>query len=104
MDWDPIAHAVLPALPGYLPVVSTKAPAPGAAPLRPYVTLDERVGAQIGVDHQIAVGAMRAIWEHGLMVPGDISVIGFDNDPLAGVETPTLIIRESTAPPAARCR
>ena len=214
MDWDPTAHAVVPALPAYLPVVSTKPPVPGAVHHRPHVSIDERAGAHIAVDHliklghraifvlgppnddpqdgrcwgaldaltdarlphypvvrcadwsagagyaaactmldgwqdqitavscandQIAVGTVRAIFEHGLRVPEDISVVGFDNDPLAAFgrpslttmnqdfvqlgerafdllldviagaavietppEIPTLVVRESTAPPPRR--
>lgn len=29
---------------------------------------------------QIAYGAMKAFWEHGLRIPEDISVVGFDNN------------------------
>ena len=38
----------------------------------------------------IAIGAMRALMEHGLAVPDDVSVIGFDDLPLASQVTPAL--------------
>ncbi len=38
----------------------------------------------------IAFGAMRALKERGLSVPGDISVVGFDDIPLAAYVSPTL--------------
>jgi DNA-binding LacI/PurR family transcriptional regulator len=38
----------------------------------------------------IAVGAMRALAEAGLAVPGDVAVIGFDNIPAASLTSPPL--------------
>lgn len=38
----------------------------------------------------IAVGAMRALQEHGRRIPEDVSVIGFDDVPLASQVTPKL--------------
>jgi LacI family transcriptional regulator, galactose operon repressor len=37
-----------------------------------------------------AIGAMRALQEHGLRVPQDVSVVGFDDIPSAAFNTPTL--------------
>lgn len=39
---------------------------------------------------EMAVGAIRCAYEHGLRVPDDLSVVGFDNIPLAGMVTPKL--------------
>jgi LacI family purine nucleotide synthesis repressor len=38
----------------------------------------------------MAVGAMKAIFEAGLRVPGDISIIGFDDSVICGYVTPAL--------------
>jgi DNA-binding LacI/PurR family transcriptional regulator len=38
----------------------------------------------------IALGAMRALEEHALLVPGDVSVVGFDDIPAAAQSTPPL--------------
>ena len=38
----------------------------------------------------IALGFMRALREMGLSVPGDVSIVGFDNLPMAGVFDPPL--------------
>ena len=38
----------------------------------------------------IAVGALRALAEHGLQVPGDVCVVGFDDLPMARVAQPPL--------------
>ncbi|WP_123771112.1 LacI family DNA-binding transcriptional regulator [Vulcaniibacterium tengchongense] len=38
----------------------------------------------------IAIGAMRALSEHGLRVPEDVAVVGFDDIPMARFATPAL--------------
>ena len=38
----------------------------------------------------IAIGAMRALVEHGLRVPEDVAVVGFDDIPAARIATPAL--------------
>ena len=39
---------------------------------------------------EMAIGAMRCIHDHGLKVPEDISIIGFDNVPISDMVTPKL--------------
>jgi len=39
---------------------------------------------------EMAIGAMRAAHEHGMAVPGDLSVAGFDDIPEAALSTPKL--------------
>lgn len=38
----------------------------------------------------IAIGALRALQEHGLKVPGDVAVVGFDGTPMACFANPPL--------------
>jgi len=38
----------------------------------------------------IAIGAMRALVEHGLRIPEDVAVVGFDDIPAARIATPAL--------------
>jgi LacI family transcriptional regulator len=42
------------------------------------------------VNDRTAIGALSALWEHGLQVPEDVSIIGFDNNPIAPYLTPPL--------------
>jgi DNA-binding LacI/PurR family transcriptional regulator len=46
--------------------------------------------ALFGYNDISAMGAMRAFQEAGLRIPGDISVIGFDDIPIASYSLPTL--------------
>ena len=38
----------------------------------------------------IAIGAMRALAEAGLSIPGDVAVVGFDDIPAASLTSPPL--------------
>ena len=38
----------------------------------------------------MAIGAIRALWDHGLRVPDDVSVIGVDGLPLGNYLVPQL--------------
>lgn len=42
------------------------------------------------VNDRTAIGAMSALWEHGLRVPDDVSIVGFDNNAVAPYLTPPL--------------
>jgi len=55
IDFDAAAHAVLPALPAYLPVVSTTQPGLDASG-RPHVYIDEFEGALTAATHLIELG------------------------------------------------
>lgn len=48
------------------------------------------LSAVIAAGDEMAIGAMRCISDHGLKVPDDISVIGFDDLPIADMVSPKL--------------
>lgn len=49
-----------------------------------------KIDAILGASDLIALGAMRAVRESGLRVPQDVSVVGFDDIPMASFSTPRL--------------
>lgn len=54
------------------------------------LTVDPRPTAVLAMTDQLAVGACQAARERGLDVPGDVSVVGFDDLPGAGRHQPPL--------------
>ncbi|MFV0253384.1 MAG: LacI family DNA-binding transcriptional regulator [Beutenbergiaceae bacterium] len=175
IDYDDAAHAVIPHMPPYLPVVTTTRPNAGHLDVvRPHVFIDEYNGAVAATEYlielghrsifviappkkepverrsdgitdaltaarlphfpvvrcptwrpesgyaaaqelldsygevvtaiacgndELALGAMRAIAERGLRVPDDISIVGFDDNPLAAYCNPglTTVAQDFTA-------
>lgn len=60
--------------------------------------LDEPPTAVFAAGDNLAIGAIRAVKERGLTVPGDISIIGFDDIEISAYITPALTtIRQDTA-------
>ena len=57
----------------------------------------ESFDALFAVTDLIAIGAMRAIQDAGLHIPGDVSVVGFDDMPLAAHVTPALTTVQQNA-------
>lgn len=55
-----------------------------------FLELPERPTAYIALNDEIAVGAMRAFSDAGLKLPRDASVVGFNNQDLCEMTTPTL--------------
>lgn len=51
---------------------------------------DERPTAVLCFSDAIALGAIRAIQDHGLQVPDDVSVVGFDDNPASRRARPAL--------------
>lgn len=165
LDFEEGAHNVLPAIPGYMPVVSATSPSEGSGVDRPYVAMDEYDGGRLAAEHliglghqsifvisppdarpaerrslgvadalnaaklphypavsamqwgpesgyesashliddygtrvtaiacandEIAIGAIRALFDRGLHVPDDVSVVGFDDQPIAAYSLPAL--------------
>jgi len=58
--------------------------------------------AIICVNDLMALGVLRALREHGLEVPGDVSVVGCDNIWLSEYTTPPLTTSTSPRPDRAR--
>ena len=50
----------------------------------------------LAFNDRVAIGAMKAIMEKGLQIPGDISVIGFSNAPEAQIIEPSLTTVEQS--------
>ncbi len=58
--------------------------------MKKLLNLEDKPTAVFCANDDIAVGAMKAIFESGLRVPDDISIIGFDNSNFCNYVTPTL--------------
>lgn len=58
--------------------------------MKKLIALENRPTAVFCSNDDIAVGAMKAIFESGLNVPNDISIIGFDDSSFCKYVTPTL--------------
>jgi LacI family transcriptional regulator len=57
---------------------------------RTLLATQPRPTAVICLNDHVAIGALREIREHGLSVPGDVSVVGFDNISLSEYTNPAL--------------
>ncbi|MGE4802656.1 LacI family DNA-binding transcriptional regulator [Yersinia hibernica] len=65
-------------------------PASGTAAVESLLTHQVAFSAIIASNDDMAIGAMKKLNEAGLNVPGDISIIGFDNIPIAPFLLPSL--------------
>ena len=64
--------------------------AAGYAAMKGFLETGGRVSAVFAMSDVMAMGAIRAILDAGLSVPGDISVLGFDGIPMARFYNPQL--------------
>ena len=62
----------------------------GEAAARELLARGHPFDAVFAASDLIAIGAMRALVEHGLRIPEDVAVIGFDDIPAARIATPAL--------------
>ena len=51
---------------------------------------NEKFDAIVAYDDLVAIGAMRWLNEHGISIPNDVAIIGFDNLPQCEYATPSL--------------
>jgi DNA-binding LacI/PurR family transcriptional regulator len=65
-------------------------PETGRQGLRELLGLDPRPTAVLAMSDALASGVLREAAEQGIDVPGELSVIGFDDVPLAGLTEPPL--------------
>lgn len=65
-------------------------PERASTPIRDLLTLEDRPTAVFAANDLTAIRAMEIAGELGLRVPGDLSVIGFDNIPESALTTPAL--------------
>ena len=54
------------------------------------LTMKNRPDAIFAISDRLAIGALLAIKETGLKIPKDIGLVGFNNDPLTKLMTPTI--------------
>ena len=62
----------------------------GAVATRALLALDPRPTALLATSDELALGVLDAARELGLAVPGDVSVVGYDDAPAAALTTPAL--------------
>jgi len=62
----------------------------GYSAMKKLLELNSIPTAIVAADDLMAFGAMRAIKEHGLSIPEDIAIVGFNDTPLANFTDPTL--------------
>lgn len=80
---DALAEAGLPGEPALEATVENTVDA-GTAAMSVFLTLSEPPTAVVAASDELAFGAMAALRGAGLGVPGDFSVVGYDNHELAG--------------------
>jgi len=62
----------------------------GAEAIRALLAADPVIDALFAASDLLAIGAIRALIEHGRRVPEDVSVIGYDDTPLGATYVPPL--------------
>jgi DNA-binding LacI/PurR family transcriptional regulator len=65
-------------------------PEHGIEPIKKLLNLKERPDAVFVINDGVAMGAMSVIKDAGIQIPGEISIIGFDDDPHSSYFKPSL--------------
>ncbi|TNV20036.1 LacI family DNA-binding transcriptional regulator [Buttiauxella sp. B2] len=65
-------------------------PASGVAAVELLLLRKEKVSAILASNDEMAIGAMKKLNDEGISIPGEISIIGFDNIPIAPYLSPAL--------------
>lgn len=65
-------------------------PASGAAAMRRLLDRGVPIDALFAANDQMAAGAFSVLHERGLRIPGDVAVVGFDDDYFGATATPAL--------------
>ena len=86
---DAVAQSGEPLRKGYVRS-TTNNPAGGKDALRALLKLAERPTAVVFATDALAIGGLYGAYEHGLRVPNDLSITGFDDIPLAAYAVPAL--------------
>lgn len=100
---DGLRAASLPVLPELMrPIPTTTGDAGEAATAAMLAEVDEAPDALFAVTDWVAMGAIRALHAHGLEVPADVAVMGFDDIPYARSVSPSLSTIAPDRPAVAR--
>jgi LacI family transcriptional regulator len=71
-------------------LVPSYSPEDGRAGMRELLSRNKRLTAVFAATDELAIGAARALYEVGLAVPGDISIVGFDDIDISAYLSPGL--------------
>jgi len=74
----------------------------GAEAMEHLLASGERFDAVLGLNDTLALGAIRVLSRHGLRIPDDVAVVGFDDIDEARYSTPTLTTVDPNRPEIAR--
>ncbi|MGW7538388.1 LacI family DNA-binding transcriptional regulator [Amycolatopsis sp. NPDC054798] len=85
-----LADAGLPSADSLVEPVAKYHRAEGAAAMKRLLAQEEPPDAVFCFNDLLAVGALRSAAEHGLRVPGDIAIVGFDNTEESAFSLPAL--------------
>ena len=76
--------------PGYVHTAAANTPADGEAAFEALLRLNPRPSAVVAATDVLAIGILRAALMSGVAVPGELSVVGFDDITMAGFTVPAL--------------